>query len=146
MLRRKDDNGLTDADRAEIRHRARYRFEDAFRRVAAVVFDIEEPGGHERLQAHALWVVEVLVQAAPRVRVGAFSDTERPMAWVDLSAMPGTMRNTFRTIRRTARPIVAFARFPGPNRLTPAFMPISSTIGPLTMSSGADPPVLAVLP
>ena len=66
--------------------------------------------------------------------------------WVDLSAMPGAMRKTLRMISRTARPMVALARLPGPKRLTPAFMPISSTIGPLTISSGAEPPVLAVLP
>src|SRR6516225_12070456 len=47
---------------------------------------------------------------------------------------------------RTARPIVALARLPGPNRFTSAFIPISSATGPLTIRSGAEPPVLAVDP
>ena len=66
--------------------------------------------------------------------------------WVDLSEMPGSIWNTLRRISRVARPIVALGRLPGPNRLTSEFMPISSASGPLTISSGADPPVLAVEP
>jgi hypothetical protein len=45
---------------------------------------------------------------------------------VDLSEMPGIIWKTLRKIRRTARPIVALGRLPGPNRFTSAFMPISS--------------------
>ncbi len=68
------------------------------------------------------------------------------LPWVDLSEMPGSIWKTLRRIRRVARPMVELARLPGPNRLTSAFMPISSTMGPLTTSSGAEPPVLAVEP
>ena len=50
------------------------------------------------------------------------------------------IRNTFIRISRTARPMVAFARLPGPNRFTSEFIPSSSAIGPLTTSSGAEPP------
>ena len=45
---------------------------------------------------------------------------------------------------RIARPMVALARFPGPNTLPAEFMPKSRTAGPLTMTTGAEPPVLAV--
>ena len=54
------------------------------------------------------------------------------------------MLNTFITISRIARPMVALARFPGANTPAPAFMPIASTVSPLTMSNGDEPPVLAV--
>jgi hypothetical protein len=43
----------------------------------------------------------------------------------------------FISTRRIARPIVAFARQPGPNRPRPQLMRSRSTIGPLTMMSGA---------
>ena len=43
---------------------------------------------------------------------------------------------------RSARPIVAFARLPGPSALWRAFMPISAAIGPLTIAHSAAPPVL----
>ena len=65
--------------------------------------------------------------------------------WVDLSATPGTVRKTFSSVSRTVRPMVALARFPGPKRFAPAFMPMSSTTGPLTMSRCPEPPVLTVL-
>ena len=68
------------------------------------------------------------------------------LPWVDLSEMPGSIWKTLRRISRTARPMVALGRLPGPNRFTSAFMPMSSTRGPLTTRSGAEPPVLAVEP
>ena len=40
--------------------------------------------------------------------------------------------------------MVALARLPGPKTLPAAFMPMSRTTGPETISSGAEPPVLAV--
>jgi len=52
--------------------------------------------------------------------------------------------NTLRLISRTARPIVASARLPEPNVLTPEFIPIASTIRSLTITSGDEHPVLAV--
>ena len=58
--------------------------------------------------------------------------------------MPGSISNTFITISRMARPMVALARLPGPKTLPAAFMPMSSTTGPETINSGAEPPVLAV--
>ena len=58
--------------------------------------------------------------------------------------IPRTILNTLRLISRTARPIVASARLPEPNVLTPEFIPIASTIRPLTITSGDEPPVLAV--
>ena len=64
---------------------------------------------------------------------------------VDLSATPGTVRKTFRSVSRTARPMVALARFSGPKRFPSAFMPMSSTMGPLKMSTCPEPPVLAEL-
>ena len=47
---------------------------------------------------------------------------------------------------RNARPIVAFARFPEPNTLQPAFMPIALRIGPFTTSSGLAMCVVACTP
>ena len=64
--------------------------------------------------------------------------------WVDWSEMPGIIWKTFITIRRIARPIVAFARLPGPKTFPALFMPRSVTAGPLTTRSCAEPPVLAV--
>jgi hypothetical protein len=49
-------------------------------------------------------------------------------------------------ISRIARPIVAFARQPGPKTLPPALKPRRWRIGPLTTTSVADPPVLVIAP
>jgi len=51
-----------------------------------------------------------------------------------------------RMISLTARPMVAFARQPGPNRLWPQFMSSSRAIGPFTIISTAEPPVLVAGP
>ena len=45
-----------------------------------------------------------------------------------------------------ARPMVALARLPGPKTLPAAFMPMSCTTGPLTISIWQEPPVLAAEP
>ena len=58
--------------------------------------------------------------------------------------MPGVISKTFSTMSRSARPMVALARLPGPKTLPAAFMPMSCTTGPETIKSGAEPPVLAV--
>ena len=47
---------------------------------------------------------------------------------------------------RIARPMVALGRKPGPNRFGPLLSPRLCRIGPLTMSSCADPPVLTEAP
>ena len=57
---------------------------------------------------------------------------------------PGIISKTFITMSRMARPMVALARLPGPKTLPAAFIPMSFTTGPETMSNGAEPPVLAV--
>ena len=82
----------------------------------------------------------------PRLRSAMQKANLPGWPWVDLSEMPGTIRKTFIRMRRTARPMVALARLPGPNRFTSAFMAMSSVTGPLTTSSGAEPPVEAVEP
>ena len=46
----------------------------------------------------------------------------------------------------SARPIVAFARRPGPKRFTPALTPRARATGPLTTTKGAEPPVLVIAP
>ena len=54
---------------------------------------------------------------------------------------PGPRAATLRMTRRSARPIVRFARQPGPKRLSPALMSSSRVIGPLTTIRTAAPPV-----
>ena len=49
-------------------------------------------------------------------------------------------------VSRKARPIVALARNPEPKTLPRQFSPISSRIGPLTTSNGAEPVVLCQTP
>ena len=53
---------------------------------------------------------------------------------------------TLSSTRRIARPIVALARLPEPNALTPPFMPIARATGPFTTSSGAAMCVVACTP
>ncbi len=65
---------------------------------------------------------------------------------VERSEMPGIIWKMFMITRRIARPMVALARLPGPNTLTLAFIPISSRISPEMITTGAEPPVLAVEP
>ena len=48
------------------------------------------------------------------------------------SSTPGIARQTLRTTSRSARPIVALARKPGPMQPAPHSSPISGRIGPLT--------------
>ena len=48
---------------------------------------------------------------------------------------------TFRMTRRTARPMVALARQPGPNRLSSQLISSRRAMGPLTMTRGPAPPV-----
>ena len=57
----------------------------------------------------------------------------------EASDSPGFEPSTFMATSRSARPIVAFARLPGPSALWRAFIPISAAIGPLTtaQSGGA---------
>ena len=53
---------------------------------------------------------------------------------------------TFIMTSRTARPIVALARVPWPKALLPEFTPSVFAIGPFTMRTSADPPVLEAGP
>ena len=55
---------------------------------------------------------------------------------VDLSACCGTPPPIVVMISRIARPMVALARKPGPNRFPRALSPISRAMGPLTISTG----------
>ena len=48
----------------------------------------------------------------------------------------------FIIVRRTARPIVALGRHPWPKALLPELSPRRRAIGPLTISTIAEPPVL----
>ncbi|CAB4938425.1 unannotated protein [freshwater metagenome] len=64
--------------------------------------------------------------------------------WVALSSSPVRAPMQFHSTSRTARPIAAFARLPGPNTFVPEFRPSSLRIGPLTTSTGPGPPVLLV--
>ena len=58
--------------------------------------------------------------------------------------MPGVAPPRFISTSRSARPMVALARWPGPKRLAPELISNCCAICPLTMISGAAPPVLAV--
>ena len=65
------------------------------------------------------------------------------MARVALSISPMIKPATLRTNRRSARPIVALARYPGPKQPESPLMPSCSAMGPLTITTGAAPPVVA---
>ena len=58
------------------------------------------------------------------------------------SKTPGMAAHAFISINRMARPMVALARFPGPNRLFRELMFSSLVIGPFTMDKMAAPPML----
>jgi hypothetical protein len=59
--------------------------------------------------------------------------------WVACSRTCGWMPNALRTMRPTARGIVAFGRNPGPNAPPAVLKPSSFLIGPLTTISGDGP-------
>ncbi len=60
----------------------------------------------------------------------------------DVPSMPPVLApSTFIAVRRTALPMVAFARLPGPRALCFEFMSISWAIGPLTTRQSEAPPV-----
>ena len=58
------------------------------------------------------------------------------------SKTPGIAAQAFIRIKRTARPMVALARLPGPNRLFLELMFSSFAAGPFTMDNIAEPPML----
>ena len=58
------------------------------------------------------------------------------------SKSPGTAAQAFIKINLIDRPIVAFARFPGPNRLFRPLIPNSAATGPLTITRIPAPPRL----
>ena len=58
------------------------------------------------------------------------------------SNKPGTAAQAFIRIRRMARPMVALALLPGPNRFPLEFIPIWLIMGPFTITSMAAPPRL----
>ncbi len=64
----------------------------------------------------------------------------------DRSTPPVVAPPTLRMISRSARPMVALARFPAPKAPKPPFSPILSTIGPFTTMTVAAPIVVAVTP
>ena len=64
---------------------------------------------------------------------------------VEWSRTPGTQPSRLMSTSRSARPITAFGP-PPPRALSMAFSPRAARIGPLTMTTGALPPVLAALP
>ena len=66
--------------------------------------------------------------------------------WVEGSETPGISPPMFSSINRMARPIVAFARFPGPKTFAPELRHSVFASGPLTMSTIAEPPVLLAGP
>src|SRR5260370_42483716 len=59
---------------------------------------------------------------------------------------PGIAPPTLTQTRRTARPIVALARQPGPKRPAPQLISSLPRIGPLTITSGAGALVVAETP
>ena len=63
-----------------------------------------------------------------------------------LSRSPGRAPPTLSSTSRMARPMVAFARWPEPKTLAPAFIPIRARTGPLTTTSGAAMWVVACTP
>ena len=65
---------------------------------------------------------------------------------VDLSRTPGDAPRQFSVMSRIARPIVAFARHPGPKTFALELSSSACRIGPLTTRSVADPPVLVIAP
>src|ERR1700704_2196544 len=65
---------------------------------------------------------------------------------VDWSSTPGWQPRPLSNTSRSARPIVALARTPGPKRFPPPCRPIASRTGPLTITMSAAPPVLVAGP
>ena len=65
---------------------------------------------------------------------------------MERSVPPGFAPPTFRSTSISARPIVAFARFPCPSTPRPMFIPMRCRIGPFTTSTGAAPIVVAMMP
>src|SRR3990172_5665494 len=63
-----------------------------------------------------------------------------------MSWRPGQAPPTFIRISRSARPIVALARKPGPKQPEPACTPSRAATGPWTMTSGATGCVVACTP
>ena len=68
------------------------------------------------------------------------------LPWVAMSCRPGQPPPTFIRTSRMARPMVAFARKPGPKRPEPECTPIARAWGPLTTTSGATGCVVACTP
>ena len=62
------------------------------------------------------------------------------------SRCPGTLPQALRTTRLSALPSVRLERLPLPRAEEPELNRSSFTNGPCTITSGADPPVLAVGP
>src|SRR5437868_11568814 len=65
---------------------------------------------------------------------------------VDASPGPGTAPATCSRIKRSARPVVALARLPGPNAPSPLLYPARSAISPCTIINGATGCVVALTP
>jgi hypothetical protein len=62
------------------------------------------------------------------------------------SRKPGRVFITFIMVSRTARPMVALGRCPWPKALLPWLIASFPTIGPLTIRTMAEPPVLLAGP
>ena len=65
---------------------------------------------------------------------------------MDMVMPPAAAPPRLRTMRRSARPMVALARWPGPNTPAPALMSRRLRTGPFTMKSGAALLVVADTP
>src|SRR5215469_5633818 len=65
---------------------------------------------------------------------------------IDLDTSPGRAPPTFAVSRRSALPMLALARQPGPRAPRPELSPARSAAGPLTIAKGVDGPVVVAMP
>src|SRR5215467_4822688 len=68
------------------------------------------------------------------------------LPYVDMLIAPARAPPRFAQIKRSARPIVAFARWPGPSAPAPPLMPSAPRAGPFTMKIGATASVVPETP
>ena len=86
------------------------------------------------------------IQGLPSSSSARQNDTLPGWPSVEWSSVPGAQPNRLISASRSARPMTALARAPPPRALSVALRPMARRTGPLTMTSGALPPVLAALP
>ena len=106
-------------------------------------------GGKHRDRADVRCEAVLDVEGLPRAFLLVLADTERVLARMPqgrLVDLPGLGPPRLSMISLTARPIVPFARQPGPKTLGPALISSLWRTGPLMMHSGEWGPVVAWTP